>query len=638
MTDQPTVQDWFKAALLHDLGKTRGWQTVGGHADWSKTPYASAPELAQIAERAAKHETQVYPHTALDDAAILALADKLQKALYGESAIETGDALPPELDRLSKKIMEPPNFQSYYGAPKVWDRFHRATLESEIAQRLSERPTLANLLQLQYGKLGDYPHTTYVPHLALGVHQQITAVLFFLLWRKVKRASLTTPTDLRDFTFHAFTVTPEPLAFFYRLRYLDAYRETAEKLQTHLFRHLFVSIQGEGLSELLPHANPFQFFHGSSFALMYDDDAQVLQVLQEFLDTSSVPLDALNVTVHSYTLKEWESLRNGAIIPKPQSIERLVREITLVPTASLHFSDHAETRCRYCGHPTTTSELEAVGTINLCDTCVQIERQKGLLNLRAFCADEYLGWVFLSFAAPLLDVAWEQAVEINAEFSNRHFIPPGILHPSATGFDEYFQALAAIQDFQAKCEEQIKNLGKGARRLAHFTHLAIYLLCEDNYWKFLAFLNQERKQLRIPTTLRAFLCHAHFPVWSLMERGAEFDPNRRDLYYHIAQGSVAMFTSTDVNTIRSLATLASAEGITPTLLSSLVNVALRATAPELFLEIDVRAREGKLGRGGFAGKLKDGLSALQADDGFGGREKRAIFIKYIRKLRGEDRR
>jgi hypothetical protein len=99
-----------------------------------------------------------------------------------------------------------------------------------------------------------------------------------------------------------------------------------------------------------------------------------------------------------------------------------------------------------------------------------------------------------------------------------------------------------------------------------------------------------------------------------------------------------MFTSTDVNTIRSLATLASAENVTSAQLSSLIQVALRASMQELFLEIDVKAREGKLGRGGFAGKLKDGLAALQADDGFGGREKRAIFIKYIRKLRGEDRR
>lgn len=99
-----------------------------------------------------------------------------------------------------------------------------------------------------------------------------------------------------------------------------------------------------------------------------------------------------------------------------------------------------------------------------------------------------------------------------------------------------------------------------------------------------------------------------------------------------------MFTATDVNTIRNLATLASSENVTSAQLSGLVNLALRATAPELFLEIDVKVREGKLGRGGFAGKLKEGLDALRADDEFGGREKRAIFIKYVKKLRGEDRR
>jgi len=173
--------------------------------------------------------------------------------------------------------------------------------------------------------------------------------------------------------------------------------------------------------------------------------------------------------------------------------------------------------------------------------------------------------------------------------------------------------------------------------LAHFTHLAIYLLCEDNYWKFLAFLNQERKQLRIPTTLRAFLCNAHYPVWSLMERGAEFDSKKRDLYYHIAQGRVTMFTDENVTTIRNLSTLARSERVPLTQLNGLVRTALQTSKQELFLEIDARAhaRPSKIGQR-FPGQLKNGLDALKASDDFGEREQRAIFIKYVAKLRGED--
>lgn len=99
-----------------------------------------------------------------------------------------------------------------------------------------------------------------------------------------------------------------------------------------------------------------------------------------------------------------------------------------------------------------------------------------------------------------------------------------------------------------------------------------------------------------------------------------------------------MFTATDVNTIRNLATAASAERVTSAQLNGLVRVALRATLPELFLEIDVKAREGKLGRQRFAGQLKNGLDALKSGDDFTGRERRAIFIKYIAKLAGEERR
>lgn len=636
MTDQPSVQDWFKAALLHDLGKTHDW---GKHADWSAMSYALNQPLKDIAALASKHHEDVFSTSNLDDATLLKLADRLQKGLYAHTHAQDFElrARPPEIASPAKQLLGTPIFQPYYGNSVTWDESRRAHLESEIVAFLQNAPTLENLLRLQREKLYTFPHTTYIPHLALGLHQQITAVLFYFLRRYAKRHRLDRASQLEGFTIYAFTITPEPLAFFSRLRYLNAYREAADRLETHLFDKLFLPIQTEGL-EFTQQANPFQFFSGSSVALLYDDDQSVVNALQSYLDQPDTLLNSLRVQIHSYWLDHWGVTKSGTLYVGAGGIERAVFEMAILPSRSTQFVAQTETRCMNCGGATPADELTTLGTKNLCVTCAQIERQKGVLNLEKFCPEGYLGWVFLAFQAPLLDVAVEQAQVINDNVAAQMLIPPGYLTPSATGFDEYFQALTHIQEFHAKCDKQIQTLGQGAQRLAHFTHLAIYLLCEDNYWKFLAFLNQERKQLCIPTSLRAFLCHARYPVWSLMERGAEFDPNRHDLYYHIAQGSVAMFTSSDVNTIRSLATLASAENVTSAQLSSLITVALRATAPELFLEIDVRAREGKLGRGGFAGKLKDGLSALQADDSFGGREKRAIFIKYVKKLRGEDRR
>jgi len=668
MTATGTVQDWFIAALMHDLGKTHGWQSPEGkgHGDWSETDYATTPAHKTIAERAREHEREISPESSLDDITLLALADKLQKGLYGASGFE-GAELPPEIQRQQSRLMETPVFHSYYGNPTHWDKTRRVVGEAHIKECLVKAPTLANLLALQRDQLNEYPHTTYIPHLALGLHHQITAALFFLLWRRVRHKGWSRVEQIKNLTFHAFTITPEPLAFFARLRYLNVYEDTTNTLHTHLFRELFVPFQREGLSALTPTTNPFQFFHGSSLALLYDDpddipkdapeDApdsghsrksdyaytnRVTKALQAYLDSPKVLLDSINLQIHSFTLREWGVDRRanpaGIVFADPNQIQRDVQDITILPSRATQFTAQTETRCMNCGTATPADELTTSGAKNLCVTCAQIERQKGIVDLKKFCPEGYLGWVFLSFESPLLDAALEQAQVINDEIAAQMMLPPGYLNPSATGFDEYFQALTHVQDFQAKCDQQIEMLGKRAKRLAHFTHLAIYLLCEDDYWKFLAFLNQERKQLRIPTTLRAFLCNAHYPVWSLMERGAEFDPKKRDLYYHIAQGSVAMFTATDVNTIRNLATLASSENVTSAQLSGLVNLALRATAPELFLEIDVKAREGKLGRGAFAGKLKEGLNALQADDDFGGREKRAIFIKYVKKLRGEDRR
>jgi len=637
--ENPSVQDWFQAALLHDLGKTRDW---GHHADWSKMPYASTDTLKHIADLAREHHESVSPTSNLDDITLLKLADRLQKGLYAHPHAQDFEprSHPPEIAAQAKQLLDAPVFQPYYGHSVTWDESRRAYLESEIVAFLKNDPTLENFLRLQREKLYTFPHTTYIPHLALGLHQQITAVLFFFLRRHARRHNLTQASQLQGFTLYAFTITPEPLAFFSRLRYLNAYVEATQKLRAYLFERLFRPIQDEGLT-FTEQSNPFQFFDGTSLALLYDADQIVMDTLRSYLDEPDTLLDSINVQIHSYRLIKWGETKSKTLYVGASNIERIVRDMTALPTRAAQFAGQTETRCMNCGVATPADELTTLGTKNLCVTCAQIERQKGVLNLEGFC-EGYLGWVFLAFQTPLLDAAMEQAQAINDEVAAQMMMPPGYLTPSATGFDEYFQALTHIQEFQATCDKQIETLGgkeaRGAKRLAHFTHLAIYLLCEDNFWKFLAFLNQERKKLRIPTTLRAFLCHARYPVWSLMERGAEFDSKRRDLYYHIAEGSVVMFTSTDVDTIRKLATLASTENVTSAQLSSLVQVALRASMQELFLEIDVKAREGKLGRGGFAGKLKDGLAALQADDGFGGREKRAIFIKYVKKLRGEDRR
>lgn len=648
MSANVNVQDWFKAALLHDLGKTRGWNIPGGHGDWSQTTLAANQDLKNIAALAKEHESAVSANSALDEIALLALADKLQKGLYGSSPMETGKGLNAEEQRQRQQLLDAPWFDSFFGQAHRWDDSQRQALVTRIAAKLQESSKLWDLMGFLDAELNRYPHTTYIPHLALSLHQQLTAAIFFLMWRKAKREELKSPLDLEGFTFHTFAITPQPLAFFYRMRYLAAYRETATRLERALFQELYASFRKLGLNELQMEKNPFQFFRGSSLVLLYDDEQAVVNVLQNFLDKKDeivsaddnakpVALDAIQVQAYSFTLRKWGENAAGKLYADPEQIERRAREYTLIPLQGLKFESISETRCEHCGRPTTKSDAEALGIKNLCSTCTQIEQKGGLLDLEKFCQDEYLGWIFLSFGTPLLDIAWEQADIINSKFAARHLLPSDSLHPSETGLDEYVQALAAIQAFQAECERKILALGNGAYTLARFTHLAIYLLCEEKYWGFLDFLNQERERLRIPTSLRAFLCGPKHPVWSLMERGAQYDSTQRDLYYHIAQGSVTMFTNSDVNTIRTLGTVARSERVPRAQLSALVQTALQTSQAELFLEIDARAqdRPPKIGQR-FPGQLKNGLDALKGGDDFQGREKRAIFIKYISKLRGED--
>lgn len=98
-----------------------------------------------------------------------------------------------------------------------------------------------------------------------------------------------------------------------------------------------------------------------------------------------------------------------------------------------------------------------------------------------------------------------------------------------------------------------------------------------------------------------------------------------------------MFTDKEVNDIRRLAMEARNARVSNSELESLVQTALLTDLHELFLEIEAREAERKLGdKLGFPGHLRKALSELD----YTGltpqqqRQKRAVFIKYIRKLKG----
>lgn len=96
-----------------------------------------------------------------------------------------------------------------------------------------------------------------------------------------------------------------------------------------------------------------------------------------------------------------------------------------------------------------------------------------------------------------------------------------------------------------------------------------------------------------------------------------------------------MFTPGEVNSIRQLANAAARERVTNAQLQSLVQMALMTGVHELDMELDARAKEGKMGRD-FPSRLKAALARLtyEEENENKRRQKRAVFIKYVIRLKG----
>jgi hypothetical protein len=192
------------------------------------------------------------------------------------------------------------------------------------------------------------------------------------------------------------------------------------------------------------------------------------------------------------------------------------------------------------------------------------------------------------------------------------------------------KAIIAIGEFQAQVEQRLE--GSRAYTLLRLPTKMVYLVHEDFYWRFLGFLNEERKQLRFPTTLRAVLCGPKTPFWSLMDGFLVYDPDKGDLYYDEAEGSIVMFVPQEVQAIRDLAGIAEREWRSSAQLIALSRFALTHNLAELLLEVDVRARQDKL-PGRLVKPLSKALEGLETpDDENKARTKRAKLIDYIAKM------
>jgi len=174
------VKRGFAAAMLHDLGKV----VLNEAGSWKKHPnlrgkFGGALDASPLLDLISQHHGSLDPNNLPPvEAVLLTMADGFHKSMHQKGDIEGNPAF--------RQLAQEPSFYPYFGQPvDGWD-WHSATgqIVTRIEPMLSRKLNMKQLLEIQ-GVLARFPHTSYLPHLSLGMHNQFTALLFYFLCRKM---------------------------------------------------------------------------------------------------------------------------------------------------------------------------------------------------------------------------------------------------------------------------------------------------------------------------------------------------------------------------------------------------------------------------------------------------------------------
>ena len=669
---------WFKAALLHDIGKTvlnsTGWwsrhealdkplsaadyPTLVGQGGVDFVKLLGRPMVDQIAGH---HRGPSPERSTVENA--LVMADRLQKAMY-QSMTKDGGILEDAIKSVCPNARLTPPFYPYYGKPLAWTEAGSANLVLSLVSRMSawqQRPTLRQILDLQK-ELLHYPHTTpNIPHNSLAFHHRFTALCFYFLHNALVELEKENKSiyDWDGLTFYLIAIKPDPLSLLYRLKDARAQRLTMDALRQRLFQKVFLLQDKIYLPEIDVSANPFEFFGGDSLVLVYDDDKAITNALQEIMEEDETgALWTLNIERVQYTIPAPAQWKSGSVgfrtLPKDVHTDPRRSFAILAPQAQT-FTSTSAARCQRCTRPLELAEEETEG---LCDACVALIEQVigegkgvdlGQVALSKEGQQQRLGYVFLNVRSPLRehaqDVAGHLLDEMKAQAGNRWKIARkrtkedrdeiwSYIRPTSTGLFEYLQAVMEMEKFQ----EDVMDGQEGVFRLLEFPEQMIWVTREDRYWDFLDHVNSLRRKVHLETSLSGVLCHPRTPFWSLMDRLARFSKQegiyQQGIYYDLSGGEIMIFIDDEVQAIRNLARAAVTQKEYKTQLNALVRLARKASLEELILEIDTRANQGKL-RGKFPSELGTKLRALVlSGDVQKDRDKRALFIKNVVRLAG----
>lgn len=628
MAIKDNIWNMFVAAMVHDIGKLSGDPKFGNH---EKLRYVGKEFLgdesifdnilgSEVVDLIENHHNGLIPNDPLT-LNCLKLADRIQKSLHGIEKIK-------EFDKIKSL-----QFYPYYKYPIIWEKNQAIDILKSISEELKRGVNVRSILSIQK-KLGDYPHTRYIPHISLAIHHQLSAVLSIFLYQNLKES------NLDDFKFYVVQVTPDQVSLFYRLRDVIAHKNIAQKLIDKIYRELFVDY-AKLLRGIMPVHNPFVFYSIDGIVFLHNDYERIISSLQKIVDIVE-GLRSLNVRIIEYTISINKILKTS--YADPSDIKFLVENFSILSNEIIKYEKNLQEGCELCGM-STKDLYEDDKNNKVCKACYNLRNnfsskididEVSKKKMAERIEEERIAYVFLTFPDDLITHSKEIAKEkmINS-FIRRNFLTPESINPSEIGLMEFLQALMEIKDFQSDLENAINeiklrtNEEYSAFVVYELPNSMLYLLREDMFWKyFIGYLHEVRFLFKLDSSAKIIFTPKKTPFWSLIKDASNYV--KGDVFYDISGGNVIMFTTDEVNKIRELAEKAKKYKVFPTQLERVAEVALYTTKDELELEIDARSDRLR----GFEKELKEGLEKIDKIVGSEGRnkEKRSIFIKYIAKL------
>ena len=660
MSDSTTVRDGFIAMMIHDWCKTvlnadGKWtghqkfdpQAQGGVA-FGPSDAVTGTQLrelfgAQVVEYVKKHE-EIRWGAADSVVAAIGIADRVQKAMYQLQDAHGTIISERELPEVLKLRLFPyPPFYPYYGeAVTAWDPHLAAQLLRDAVYTIQTQSATLPILLAAQRPFRRFPHTTYMPHLSLELHQRFAATLFLLVNKQLRQlqAAGRPFTDLTNLHFSVITAVPDPLELFYRLRDVTAYRKATRDLRADLYKSIFQA-ECTALPGASAAANPFEYYTFDGLVLVYDEAQTVLDAIQASADRRHT-LRSLTVEVIEYSI----ALNGGNYFSPRHTPE--VQRFTILEQQSQVFPTTTLARCQRCNIP--VAEPLPSGLCESCETLMQ--KPSRIKNLETVATDETgktqrLAYVFLTLPEDLhaesarvaqlhLDRMIEDARRLRHP-EDPAWADPNLprLRPTKMGLFEYLEAVLSVESMQREIR---KKKPGGVKRIAEFPRLTIYVMREGLFLEFFEILEETTAQMHLDLKIRAILCDLKTPVWSLMDRFTDHprEQERRTLV-DTGGGEIVMFTDEEVKAIRCLAS-ADKYAISKAQLQALVQMARKGSLEELCLEIDRRRKKGKIGNDfakalkGYLRNLKLETSRTGDDTEFANREKRALFIKNVADL------